>query len=67
MKEPELRAHREWIGYVEPVGLLVSAPALVNRNIIPRHKRFLDSPGSVSVNGDSRDLKKPKQKGMIRA
>src|ERR1039458_8386752 len=38
----ELRAHQEWIGFVQPVGLVVSAPALlatqmhVQRNVIPQ-------------------------------
>lgn len=47
-KDPELRAHQEWLGYVQPVGLVVSVPALlaaqahVNRNIVPEHRRFLD-------------------------
>ncbi len=39
-RSPELRAHQEWLGLVQPVGLVVSPPALlaaqahVNRNII---------------------------------
>jgi len=38
--DPELRAHQEWLGYLQPVGLVVSAPALVanqafvNRDIV---------------------------------
>ena len=38
--DPELRAHLEWLGYLQPVGLVVSAPALVasqafvNRDIL---------------------------------
>ncbi len=46
-KDPELIAHLEWLGYIQPVGLVVSPPALVqaqahiNRNIIPQHQRFL--------------------------
>lgn len=38
--DPEVRAHQQWIGYVQPVGLVVSAPALaaagafVNKNIV---------------------------------
>jgi len=37
--DPELRLHQEWMGYLQPVGLVVSAPALVaaqafvNRNV----------------------------------
>ena len=46
-KDPEVIAHQHWIGYVQPVGLVVSIPALVqaqayvNRNIAPDHQRFL--------------------------
>src|SRR5580658_651190 len=42
------RAHREWIGNVQPEGLLVSIPALelaqasVDRNPIEIHRAFLD-------------------------
>ncbi len=47
-KDPEIIAHQQWLGYVQPVGLVVSIPALVqaqayvNRNIAPDHQRFLD-------------------------
>ncbi len=40
-KDPEQLAHQQWLGYVQPVGLVVSIPALlaadahVNRNIAP--------------------------------
>lgn len=43
----ELRNHLEWLGYVQPVGLVVSAPAMlaaecqINRNMGPTHQRFL--------------------------
>lgn len=46
-KDPEILAHLEWLGFVQPVGLVVSVPALtqaqayVNKNIIPDHQRFL--------------------------
>jgi hypothetical protein len=30
-----IESHREWLGYVQPVGLLVAAPALVSRGIHP--------------------------------
>ncbi len=39
-QDPELRAHQEWLGYLQPVGLVVSPAALrdaqahVNRNIV---------------------------------
>lgn len=47
-KDPAILAHQEWLGYVQPVGLVVSIPALVearaflNRNYAPDHRRFLD-------------------------
>ncbi len=46
-RDPESLAHQEWLGYVQPVGLVVSIPALlaaqahVNRNIAPDHQRLL--------------------------
>ncbi len=48
MKDPEIIAHQQWLGYVQPVGLVVSIPAMVqaqayvNRNIAPDHQRFLN-------------------------
>lgn len=48
-KDPAILAHQEWLGYVQPVGLVVSIPALVearaflNRNFAPDHRRFLDA------------------------
>ncbi|HYR89317.1 MAG TPA: DNA methyltransferase [Terriglobia bacterium] len=46
-KNPEQLAHLEWLGYVQPVGLVVSVPALlaaqaqVNTNTIPLHQKLL--------------------------
>src|SRR5271156_4105383 len=46
-KDLETSAHQEWLGYVQPVGLVVSIPALlaaqavINRSIAPDHQRFL--------------------------
>ncbi len=46
-KTPEELAHIEWLGYVQPVGLVVSIPAMleaqcyVNKNIMGEHARFL--------------------------
>ncbi len=34
-RDPELRAHQEWIGYLQPVGLVVSPPALVAAGALP--------------------------------
>ena len=48
MPEPELLAHREWLGYLQPVGVVVSPPALVgaqayvNRNSAPLQHLLLD-------------------------
>ncbi len=45
--DTEYPAHREWLGYVQPVGLVVSIPALLaaqahlNRHIAPEQQRFL--------------------------
>jgi hypothetical protein len=52
--DPELRAHQEWLGYVQPVGLLVSAPALVacgahvNRNIVRQQQELI----AFALDGD---------------
>ena len=36
--DPEILAHLEWIGFVRPTGLVVSAPALVRAGaILDRH------------------------------
>ncbi len=32
--DPEIVAHLEWLGFVRPVGLVVSAPALVHAGAI---------------------------------
>ncbi len=47
-KTPEQLAHEQWLGYIQPEGLVVSIPALlearahINQNFIPRHRAFLD-------------------------
>lgn len=47
-KAPEELAHLEWLGYVQPIGLVVSVPAMleaqcyVNKNISGEHARFLN-------------------------
>jgi hypothetical protein len=47
-RDPELLAHQQWLGFVQPVGLVVSPPALlqaqayVNRDVLAEHQRFLD-------------------------
>jgi hypothetical protein len=48
-KDPAVLAHQEWLGYVQPVGLVVSIPAMldanvrINQNIAPDHRRFLEA------------------------
>jgi hypothetical protein len=48
-RDPEILAHLEWLGYVQPVGLVVSVPALlaaqahVGRASPTDHQRFLAS------------------------
>ena len=65
-KSPEELAHIEWLGYVQPVGLVVSIPAMleaqcyINKNIMAEHARFLnclarDSAGNVQT--EIRDLR----------
>ncbi len=45
--DPALLDHRRWLGYAQPVGLVVSPPALlaaqayINRNIAAEHRAFL--------------------------
>jgi hypothetical protein len=45
--DPTALSHQEWIGYVQPVGVVVSTPALleagaaINRNSVPLHREFL--------------------------
>ena len=55
--DSELRTHQEWLGYLQPVGLVVSPPALAaaqafpNKNIIPDHNRFLECVEEVPIPG----------------
>ena len=35
--DPELEAHKEWIGYLQPVGLVVSPPALQKAQVFYRN------------------------------
>jgi hypothetical protein len=45
--DPEIRAHKEWLGFLQPVGLVVSPPALVavqavvNRNVVELQQAML--------------------------
>ena len=56
--DPELRVHKDWLGLLQPVGLVVSPPALVKAQAVPSQnvaelqQQFLSvverSPGSVT-------------------
>src|SRR5437899_4868262 len=54
-KDPELLAHQQWLGYLQPVVLVVSPPALVqsqafvNANVAAEHARFLEHLHEVPV------------------
>lgn len=45
--DPTAVSHQEWLGYVQPVGVVVSIPPLleagaaINRHFVPLHKDFL--------------------------
>ncbi|MGD0044998.1 MAG: hypothetical protein ABSE84_32135 [Isosphaeraceae bacterium] len=58
-RDPELIAHQEWLGYLQPVGLVVSPPAMAaagaypNKNIIPDHARFLECVENITLEGES--------------
>lgn len=49
--DPTLRAHQEWLGYLQPVGLVVSPPALaaaqcvVNKQVVAEQQTLLDLVG----------------------
>src|SRR5829696_7837735 len=61
-RDPELLAHQQWLGYLQPVGLVVSPPALlqaqahVNVNIVAEHSRFLEHIGEGLVVGRTEPL-----------
>jgi hypothetical protein len=54
-KDPAIVAHQEWLGYVQPIGLVVSIPAMldanirINQNVAPDHRRFLEALPTDSV------------------
>jgi hypothetical protein len=55
--DPEYRAHQEWLGFLQPEGLVVSPPALcaaqahVNRNIAPKQQVLIDLVQIEKVSG----------------
>ncbi len=56
--DPELRAHQDWIGMVQPIGLVVSATALVeagvfvNQNVIGEQQALLRLVRKETVRGN---------------
>lgn len=56
--DPELDVHREWLGYLQPVGLVVSPPALAQAqafpdgNVLAAHNRFRDHLEPVRAPGE---------------
>ena len=57
--DPAIVAHLEWLGFVRPTGLVVSAPALarhgatLNRNDAEGQKRLRDCVEERAINGDA--------------
>ena len=58
-RDPAIVAHQEWLGFVQPVGLVVSIPAMleanlrINQNFGPDHRRFL---AALPKNADGEPL-----------
>src|SRR5262245_45857486 len=61
-KDPELLAHQQWLGFVQPVDLVVSPPALlqaqahVNKDVLTEHQQFRDLVGEEGTVKDLPDL-----------
>ncbi len=57
--DPSIAAHLEWLGFVRPTGLVVSAPALarhgatLNRNDAEGQRRLRDCVAERPINGDA--------------
>ena len=55
----EIQAHKEWLGFLQPVGLVVSPPALVaaqasvNRNVVELQQRLLANVETVDITSHS--------------
>jgi len=61
---PELRAHQEWLGYLQPVGLVVAPAAMVDAGwvvtrsgseLIDRQERYREAIQGLSSTSDSAD------------
>ena len=62
--DPELRAHQEWLGYLQPVGLVVAPAAMVDagwvvtrsgNELIERQERYREAIQSLSSASDCAD------------
>ncbi|MDV3001114.1 MAG: hypothetical protein N5P05_002720 [Chroococcopsis gigantea SAG 12.99] len=59
--DPEIRLHKEWLGFLQPVGLVVSPPALsaaqavVNRNVVELQQTLAIVARREPVPGDSKE------------
>ena len=58
--DPQIQAHLEWLGFVRPTGLVVSAPALVragailDRRDVEGQRRLRECVGADDAEGDPR-------------
>ena len=54
--DPAIRDHKAWLGYLQPDGLVVSSAALIdaqvllNTNVAPLQRRFLDFVDEIDDN-----------------
>lgn len=59
--DPEIRLHKEWLGFLQPVGLVVSPPALsaaqavVNRNVVELQQTLQEVARREPLPGDSKE------------
>ncbi|MEH2124245.1 hypothetical protein [Nostoc sp.] len=59
--DPEIRLHKEWLGFLQPVGLVVSLPALsatqavVNRNVVELQQTLTTVARREPLPGDSKE------------
>src|ERR1051325_4444140 len=62
-RDPELLKHQQWLGYLQPVGLVVSPAALlqcqahVNADVLREHQNFLEHVADTLVVGQAEPLK----------
>ncbi|WP_375448824.1 Eco57I restriction-modification methylase domain-containing protein [uncultured Nostoc sp.] len=59
--DPEIRLHKEWLGFIQPVGLVVSPPALsaaqavVNRNVVELQQTLATVARREPLSGDNKE------------